>query len=643
MRVLLPWNKARKEGEDADDPSYGSDSDSDSDGDSSAGDSSSSSFASSPSPPSSPRALPSPNHRRAEGDACIGNERASALVAAAAETTAAAAAAAAVSVWHRSSPAAFLSTPRKKRGIDQLSGSLHRLASTPNTDDKKPRPADPPGSPPPPQQQLQHQPIPKPAARRRSTPEVSGVQSSSSLDPPAEARGNDGTSSSLDSKPAAKPTAAVAAQRTSCSPAAAMTAGRGRDLPPPQQQPNRYGSREPRAVRAHGNRDGSSSSSEGGNDDEITAEVRPSPAYRSNEQEGQEEEEEDENPAASSSPLYENAPPPSPRAHVRFIGTAKTGESAAIVLATHNSSSHSHSYASTAMMASSPSPNIQDGMPPAHPGGAQQRSADPAPFEEYDDDVRDGDGGGLNEMEEAFVKGLKSRGLDVVEQEGDGNCLFRAVALQVYGDAEAHADVRSLVCDFMAKDPAHFGQFVDGETFEEYVARKRLDGVHGNNPELQAVCELFNRPIEVYTPESGHLKPINTFQDQYKTGDIPIRLAYHDGNHYNAVINPLEPTAGLGLGLPGLRPGLADQLQLSRAKAESDAVQDEAELHRAVQESALEYGRTAADDFQRALKESAFSMDHVRNRRNRGASFCGVFFVLPPPHANAVPSTAPSV
>jgi OTU-like cysteine protease len=362
-----------------------------------------------------------------------------------------------------------------------------------------------------------------------------------------------------------------------------------------------------------GHRDNSSEADYEANDG--TAEIRLPRSSRRDEQHQQEDEDEEFNgddPASASAFPYENEPPP-PSAQVRIIGPAtKGGGGAAIVLATHNNCSSSYA-SSAAMMASSSAPprNVQGGMHPGKRGGAQQGSANyGTSFDEDDEDVRDNDG--ADEMEEAFVKGLKSRGLNVVEQEGDGNCLFRAVALQVYGDAEAHPDVRGLVCDFMAKDPAHFGQFVDGETFDAYVARKRRDGVHGNNPELQAVCELFNRPIEVYTPESGHLKPINTFQDQYKTGDIPIRLSYHDGNHYNAVIDPLEPTAGLGLGLPGLRPGLADKLQLSRAKAESDAVQDEAELRRAVQESAGEYGRTAADDLQRALKESSFSMDHVR-------------------------------
>ena len=40
-------------------------------------------------------------------------------------------------------------------------------------------------------------------------------------------------------------------------------------------------------------------------------------------------------------------------------------------------------------------------------------------------------------------------------------------------------------------------------------------------------------------------EPINIFHTEYKNANAPIRMIYHDGNHYNAVINPLVPTAGL--------------------------------------------------------------------------------------------------
>ncbi len=108
----------------------------------------------------------------------------------------------------------------------------------------------------------------------------------------------------------------------------------------------------------------------------------------------------------------------------------------------------------------------------------------------------------------------------------------------------------------------------------------------------------------MFSPENG-ATPLNIFHAEYKTDDAPIRLSYHDGNHYNAVVDPLVPTAGLGLGLPGLQPGLADKMQMAKAVVESDATADQMELERALKES-------QDDELQRAIKESKLSAEHVR-------------------------------
>jgi len=228
-----------------------------------------------------------------------------------------------------------------------------------------------------------------------------------------------------------------------------------------------------------------------------------------------------------------------------------------------------------------------------------------------------------------FSEALKKRGLEEVEQEGDGNCLFRAVSLQVYGDSDAHMDVRRRCMDFMANDQEHFSQFVTDEPFQGYVLRKRQDGVHGNNPEIQVISELYNRPVEVFVAENGVATPINIFQLDYKTGDTPIRLSYHDGNHYNAIIDPFLPTAGLGLGLPGLEPGLADKMQLKKAVDEStdqfytQKIADNAhdmELKRALEESMrscqshsmmMKKKATLASSFSDDLDETGFDMEQA--------------------------------
>lgn len=220
-----------------------------------------------------------------------------------------------------------------------------------------------------------------------------------------------------------------------------------------------------------------------------------------------------------------------------------------------------------------------------------------------------------------FRQALKQRGLELVEQEGDGNCLFRAVSLQVYGQADNHAQVREQCLDFMARNEEHYSNFVAAEalSFQDYITVKRRDGVHGNHAEIQAVSELFNRPVEVYQSSSGGggsnntnsptIQPMNIFHAEYTTADPPIRLSYHNNNHYNAVIDPLVPTAGLGLGLPGLKPGLADTLQVTQAKAESDRMADDMELQRILKESKDEHKEKEEDQLQRILKAS--SVDFV--------------------------------
>jgi len=126
--------------------------------------------------------------------------------------------------------------------------------------------------------------------------------------------------------------------------------------------------------------------------------------------------------------------------------------------------------------------------------------------------------------------------------------------------------------DYMEKERDHFSQFVT-EDFESYIARKREDKSFGNNIEMQALAEVFGRPIEVYYGSDV----INIFHGTYNTDYPPIRLSYHHGNHYNSVIDPNNPSVGVGLGLPAYKPGIGDKLQLVEALKLSE--QEEIERH----------------------------------------------------------------
>ena len=52
------------------------------------------------------------------------------------------------------------------------------------------------------------------------------------------------------------------------------------------------------------------------------------------------------------------------------------------------------------------------------------------------------------------------------------------------------------------KNADYFSQFVT-EDFEQYINRKRSDHSYGNNLEMQAMAEMYNRAIEVHQYSIG--------------------------------------------------------------------------------------------------------------------------------------------
>ena len=48
----------------------------------------------------------------------------------------------------------------------------------------------------------------------------------------------------------------------------------------------------------------------------------------------------------------------------------------------------------------------------------------------------------------------------------------------------------------------YFSQYVT-EDFKQYINRKRSDHCYGNNLEMQAIAEMYNRTIEVFQYGTG--------------------------------------------------------------------------------------------------------------------------------------------
>jgi hypothetical protein len=79
------------------------------------------------------------------------------------------------------------------------------------------------------------------------------------------------------------------------------------------------------------------------------------------------------------------------------------------------------------------------------------------------------------EDERRFQEALEARRLRVKPVQGDGNCMFRSIADQIYADEEMHAVTREMCMDYMEQNRVHFEQFIANEEFPDYIARKRSD------------------------------------------------------------------------------------------------------------------------------------------------------------------------
>ncbi|XP_065349207.1 OTU domain-containing protein 5-B-like [Cloeon dipterum] len=205
--------------------------------------------------------------------------------------------------------------------------------------------------------------------------------------------------------------------------------------------------------------------------------------------------------------------------------------------------------------------------PPSQQQETASDTADPSGYNSGDEHKNDpNEEAKWLEMERGFAKRLSKKGLVVREMAKDGACLFRAVADQVYGDQEMHEIVRKHCMDYLERNRDHFSQYVT-EDFDLYVGRKRDVSCHGNHIELQAVSEMFNRPVQVFCYDS---EPLEIWHGCTEPSDDPIILSYERGSHYNSLFNPTKEPLNCKPQLPMMHQGIKDAALVADALAHSE-------------------------------------------------------------------------
>lgn len=128
---------------------------------------------------------------------------------------------------------------------------------------------------------------------------------------------------------------------------------------------------------------------------------------------------------------------------------------------------------------------------------------------------------------------LGGLGLRLVPSTGDGNCLFRSVCDQLWGEEGHHEVLRGLACAWLAAHAEEVKLFLDEDedgSVADYCASMSKGGVWGGNMELVALSGALC--MEVYVHQAGH--PSYTVCTGSKERGT-IHVGYSDGDHYDSV------------------------------------------------------------------------------------------------------------
>ena len=129
--------------------------------------------------------------------------------------------------------------------------------------------------------------------------------------------------------------------------------------------------------------------------------------------------------------------------------------------------------------------------------------------------------------------------------KGDGNCLFRAIAHQLYGDQERHPEIRKICIVELHKNWDKYKKLIDKKyeklKCDEYVSLMSKDRTWAGHAEKVALKNALELQIITITPFEN---------SSWIIGDNPskmIYLSFEDQVHYSS-LTTLDPEKAIDIG-----------------------------------------------------------------------------------------------
>jgi hypothetical protein len=149
-----------------------------------------------------------------------------------------------------------------------------------------------------------------------------------------------------------------------------------------------------------------------------------------------------------------------------------------------------------------------------------------------------------------FNRLLAPLGMRLLPVPGDGNCFFRACAVQfqILGRNHAprdicdHMKLRQRVCDYLCENRKVYAPYLEAEAlgtgcnavvdFDGYVKKMRVDGVWAGHLEVHALSAMLESEMIIYLLDAP------SYRIRHSDGPVQrvLRLAYYENQHYDAVL-----------------------------------------------------------------------------------------------------------
>ena len=156
-------------------------------------------------------------------------------------------------------------------------------------------------------------------------------------------------------------------------------------------------------------------------------------------------------------------------------------------------------------------------------------------------DIELNPGPSYNVLLEQRLRHFQLRPFDV---GGDGDCFFRAVSHQLYGDPEHHLQVRAAGIAYMRENPERFIESNTEMSWLEYLNNMSMQGTWGDAIIIQAVADQLKLKI-VIAETNEHFTEYSIVQAVSSTQQLTeVYLGHIDEYHYVSTL-PCFPKSDL--------------------------------------------------------------------------------------------------